>query len=67
MGSFSGPSAPPPVKAPPPPPEAPTPVDDNVTQVRDDSRRRARAKSGYNSTILTGELGEAQTAKTILG
>lgn len=56
-----------PVAPPPPPPEAPKPNDDAVLQARDDNRRRASAKTGYQGTILDGELSEANTGKTILG
>lgn len=71
MGSFlSGPKtpAPPPVlEAPEPPEEAPTPVDDSVRESRDRARRRASSQSGYQGSILTGDIGPAFTGKTILG
>lgn len=70
MGGLMGgakPIPPPIIEAPKPPPEAATPVDASVKQARDDAKRRAAAKSGYNGTILTGDMGAATTSKTILG
>ncbi len=72
MGSLvSKPKAPPmpaPVAPPPPPPEAPKPTDQAVLDARDEARRKAAAKSGYQGTILNGALSdEANTGKTILG
>lgn len=71
MGSLmSKPKAPPvpaAVAPPPPPPEAPKQTDQAVLDARDDARRKAAAKSGYQGTILDGVLSEANTGKTILG
>ena len=69
MGSMMGsaPKPPPVVEPPPPPPEAPKANDDAVLAARDDGRRKARAKSGYSGTVLTGDLDEAVTGKTDLG
>ncbi len=68
MGSLiSKPKAPAIVKPPPPPPPAPTEVDADVKSAREQARRRSAASSGYRGTILTGELGQAVTSKTILG
>lgn len=72
MGSMlSKPKAPPvpaPVAPPPPPPEAPKANDPAILDARDDARRKAAAKSGYQGTVLNGALSEeANTGKTILG
>ncbi|SKA37736.1 hypothetical protein SAMN02745126_05948 [Enhydrobacter aerosaccus] len=71
MGIFSSPSAPyvPPLPAPPPSP--PTTADPAVSQAAADAMSRAKAASGFGSTIATtpqGVLGAANTSlKTLLG
>jgi hypothetical protein len=68
----SMPAAPPP---PPPPPEPPKEVNEAVSRARTDERRRARAATGYSSTVLTssgglgatGQGAAATAGKSLLG
>jgi hypothetical protein len=61
MGNMFGkPKAPPPVPPPPPVPEA------GQTQA-DAGMKKARRRSGYEKTLLTGSLSPNSGRKTMLG
>ena len=64
------PSMPPPPPLPPLPPAPPTRADPAIRKAREDAEKRARARSGSDSTIATtaqGLLIPEETGKTILG
>lgn len=66
-----GPKTPPPPPPPPPPPKPPTQASEPVKRARNQSRNRARALAGDQSTILTTARGllqpENTAGTTILG
>lgn len=55
-------------KAPaPPPPPAPAPTVEDTAPAADEATARARRRSGYQKTLLTGSLSPSTGKKTVLG
>lgn len=69
-GLFSKPKKPklPPAPAPPPPPPEPEPAPEKIVETGEGEIKKARRRSGYQRTIITGALVPTGTGKkSVLG